>query len=60
MLHGKVYNVANKYNWNYKSSMQVNDASAHASVSDISRQDIPPFSQKAFVEFLVRFIVADD
>jgi len=49
-----------KYNWNYKSLMQVNDASAHTGVSDISRQDIPPFSQKAFVEFLVCFIVVDD
>ena len=25
-----------------------------------ARQDVPPYSQEAFMEYLVRFIVADD
>ena len=44
--------------WDYKPSTMTNDASPHG--SNAITRSVPPFSEDAFLEYLVRFIVADD
>lgn len=45
--------------WPYKLSTQTGDASVQNSHNAANRQ-VPPFTSEAFLEHLVRFIVADD
>jgi len=58
--HAEEYNQAVVDNkWDYTCMTDMNDASAH-NVSNAIRRVLPPFSLQVFLEYLVRFIVADD
>ncbi len=45
--------------WDFKLSTQVNVPSNHSALNATTRS-VPPFSTNTFLEYLVRFIVADD
>jgi len=58
--HPLEYDKANKdNNWEYKTLAMSKDATAHGAHNAIT-QSVPPFSEEAFLEYLVRFVVADD
>ena len=58
--HAEEYDQAVVDNkWDYTRTTDMNDASAH-NASDAIRRVLPPFSPQVFLEYLVRFIVADD
>lgn len=50
--------VANK--WPYKLTSQLNNVSSKKNAGNARDQALPGFSPEAFIEYLVRFIVADD
>lgn len=60
--HGDVYDAAiREHGWDYKLSTNLRGPSTQSLNSRNQRsQDIPSFSPEAFLEYLVRFIVADD
>ena len=45
--------------WDYKLSTHSDDA-AHNNTRNVTDPQVPPFSPQAFLEYLVRFVVADD
>jgi hypothetical protein len=46
--------------WHYKLSTHSEDASTHNNARNVANPAVPPFSAQTFLEYLVRFIVADD
>ncbi|KAF8488766.1 hypothetical protein F5888DRAFT_1569975, partial [Russula emetica] len=55
--HAEEYDKAVlEYKWTYKLSSEVGNASTHAARAS----QLPSFSPEAFLEHLVRFVVADD
>ena len=58
--HGPIYDMeVMKNNWPFKLSTHKKDASTCKS-DDVIRLGLPSFSAESFLEYLVRFIVADD
>lgn len=60
-IHPNEYDyAARKHNWNVRLSIVSDEDSAHKAARAERNADIPRFSSTAFLEYLVRFIVADD
>jgi hypothetical protein len=58
--HPKEYDTAiMDNNWDYKLSTHSDDT-AHNNNCNVANSQVPPFSPQTFLEYLVRFVVADD
>jgi hypothetical protein len=55
--HAADYDTAiTKNNWKYRSSSDIKSGTSNA----VEARSLPPFTQESFVDYLIRFVVADD
>jgi hypothetical protein len=59
--HPQEYDQAVEQNgWNHRLSSETNDPRGGSNPGNVRKESLPAFSPEAFMEYLVRFIVADD